>query len=363
MAKLTNSESKSIEYKRKFTKNILKTISAFANYNDGEIFIGVDDDLSIVGVDDLEYLRYKLEQAIDENISPKPYYEIIEKDMEGKTILILKVKMGKDTPYLYENKAYKRLGASTLAVDIFDYENLILNGKGKGYDELIIMKDKLEFNYLEEKLRDTISIGMMSDDILRTLGIMKKDKYTNAALLLSDNNPISYSGISLVRFEGNSVDNIKDKLLLNNISILEMYYKCIDFYNKHIINNEIEQVPFVAYGEAVANAIVHRDYTIEAECKVEIYDDRVEVISPGGLPIGITSEEYINGRNSVPRNMILVDVLHRLGIIKRLAAGIRRIKEYYRNYNNKPEFIINNDSIKVVLPYNGYRTEMVGFRE
>lgn len=360
MAKVINTESRILEYKREYTKNILKTVSAFANYHDGEIIIGIDDDMNVVGIEDAVYLKLKLENAINDNISPKPYYEIKEKNIDDKTIIILKVYVGENTPYLYNNKAYKRMDTSTIAVDIYDYENLILNGRNLGYDELTNNYEDLKFDYLNKMLREKLDLSMISRDILRTLGLIKNDKYTNAAALLSDNNPISFSGISLIRFDGNSVANIKDRLFLKNISILKMYDKSIDFYKKHINTSEIiddayrktiEQVPLVAYREALANAIVHRDYSYASESRVEIYDNRIEIISPGGLPIGITEEEYKDGRISISRNKILSDIFFRLGIIERMATGIRRIKEYYKNYKVNPDFLISSNVIKVVLPY------------
>lgn len=353
-------ETVNLEFKREFTKNILKTVSAYANYHDGEIIIGIEDDLNIVGVNDVVSLRLKLENSINDSISPRPYYEITEKVLNDKTLIILKVYHGENTPYLYDNKAYKRMDTSTIVVDRYDYENLILNGRNQGYDEIFTQEDNLKFDYLSKKLREILGLNMLSPDILKTLGLIRNDKYTNAAALVSDNNPISNSGISLIRFEGNTIANIRDRIYLNNLSILEMFDKSIDFYYKHINTAEIiqgayrktlEQVPFVAYREAVANAIVHRDYSIKAENRIEIYDDRIEIVSPGGLPIGITEEEYLDGRISISRNKIISDLFFRLGIIERLATGIRRIRQYYRDYDVKPIFSITANSIKVILPF------------
>ena len=353
-------ETVNLEFKREFTKNILKTVSAYANYHDGEIIIGIEDDLNIVGVNDVVSLRLKLENSINDSISPRPYYEITEKVLNDKTLIILKVYHGENTPYLYDNKAYKRMDTSTIVVDRYDYENLILNGRNQGYDEIFTQEDNLKFDYLSKKLREILGLNMLSPDILKTLGLIRNNKYTNAAALVSDNNPHSNSGISLIRFEGNTIANIRDRIYLNNLSILEMFDKSIDFYYKHINTAEIiqgayrktlEQVPFVAYREAVANAIVHRDYSIKAENRIEIYDDRIEIVSPGGLPIGITEEEYLDGRISISRNKIISDLFFRLGIIERLATGIRRIRQYYRDYDVKPIFSITANSIKVILPF------------
>ena len=133
----------------------------------------------------------------------------------------------------------------------------------------------------------------------------------------------------------------------------------MDFYRKHINVHEIidgpyrktvEEIPLVAYREACANAIIHRDYSFESSVRVEIFTDRIEILSPGGLPIGVSEREYLDGRISVPRNRIIADVFLRLGIIEKLATGIRRIKEYYRSYENKPKFIVSENSILVILP-------------
>jgi ATP-dependent DNA helicase RecG len=359
MSRVFEAETKMIEFKREYTRNILKTVSAFSNFHDGEIIIGIDNDFKIIGVDDPVQMKLNLENAINDNIIPRPYYEIHEEIIGGRTLIIVKVYSGENTPYLYDNKAYKRMDTSTIIVDRYDYEGLILKGRNQGYDELIFKGYDLEFEYLNKKLRDKLNLGIISKDILKTLGLIKNEKFTNAAALLSDNNPLNASGISLIRFEGNSVSNIKDRLMLKNISLLEVFDKSIEFYYKHINTSEIikgayrktiEEVPFVAYREALSNCIVHRNYVIETDSRIEIYDDRIEVISPGGLPIGITEEEYIDGRISVPRNKIIADMFLRLGIIERLATGIRRIREYYKDYKVKPEFLIAQNTITVILP-------------
>lgn len=357
-------ESKQVEFKRQYSKNILKTVSAFSNYHDGEIIIGIDDDLTIVGVKDVSSEKLNLENAINDNIIPRPYYEIHEETIEDKIVLILKVYSGENTPYLFNNKAYKRMDTSTVLVQRHDLEALVLKGRNQGYDELPYGNDDLSFEVLNKKLREKLNLGVISKDILKTLGLIKNEKYTNAAALLSDNNPQHVGGISLIRFEGTSVNQIRDRLILKNVSILEMFDRAIEFYHKHINKSEIikgayrqtvEDIPFIAYREAVANAIIHRNYLLEADVRIEIYDDRIEIISPGGLPPGITAKEYLDGRVSVMRNKIIADIFFRVGIIERLATGIRRIKEYYRSYEVKPDFLILENSITVILP--NVRTE------
>lgn len=352
-------ENKQLELKKEYTKNILKTVSAFSNYHDGEIVIGVDDSREVTGVEKPAALKLSLENAINDNIIPRPYYEISEEAIEGKTIVRIKVYSGENTPYMYSNKAYKRMDTSTIGVQRHDLEALILKGRNQGYDELPALYGNLKFEGLNKKLKSKLNLGSVSEDILKTLGLIANEKYNNGAALLSDENPTGTGGLCLIRFENNSVSQIKDRLILENVSILEMFDKSIEFYHKHINKREviknayrktIEEIPLVSYREAVANAIVHRDYLYNMDIRVEIYDNRIEIISPGGLPIGITEEEYLEGRVSIRRNKIIADVFARLGIIEKLATGIRRIKEYYKDYQNKPEFIVLENSITVILP-------------
>ncbi|MFA6782775.1 MAG: ATP-binding protein, partial [Sedimentibacter sp.] len=238
-------------------------------------------------------------------------------------------------------------------------------GRNIGYDALNYEGKNIYFNYLNDKLRDRLGISVLNDDILKTLGLMNGDNYTIAAALLSDKNPIDHAGISLIRFADKGL-NIRDKKILRNISILKQFDNAVEFYHKHINTGElingvyretIEEIPLVAYREAIANAIVHREYMLESDIRVEIFDDRAEIISPGGLPIGITEAEYLDGRVSIPRNKIIADIFLRLGIIERLATGIRRIREYYKNSGVNPEFLIAQNSIKVVLPKINHKTE------
>ena len=359
-----NGETKYVEYKKEYSKSILKTVSAMANYHDGYIIIGVDDNLNINGVEEPKTIKLNLENAINDNILPRPYYEISDEKKDGKILIVLKIFMGENTPYLYSNKAYKRMDTSTVPINKIEYETLILKGRNIGYDALIYEGENIHFNYLNNKLRDRLGISVLNDDILKALGLRNRDNFTIAAALLSDTNPINHAGISFVRFADRGL-NIRDKQVLRNVSILEQFDKAIEFYHKHINVSEIingayretiEEIPLVAYREAVANAIIHREYMLESDIRVEIFDDRAEILSPGGLPIGITEEEYLDGRVSIPRNKILADIFLRLGIIERLATGIRRIRGYYRNSGVNPEFSIAQNSIKVVLPKINHKT-------
>ena len=357
--KLLQGESKYIEYKQDYTKTFLKTVSAFANYHDGYIVFGIDDDGKILGTQHLNELKLSIENAINDNISPKPYYELYSETIDDKKIAIIKVYQGDHTPYTIKGNAYKRLDTSTVQVDRHGYEELILLGRNQSFENLKYSYNSLTFNYLSTKLKQILKVHNLTEDLLITLGLKEKGIFNNAAALLSDNNPITSSTLQLISYNDHTVKSIKDRQTLENISILQQFDYAIDFYRKHINVSEIiegayrktvEEIPLVAYREAVTNLIIHRDYAIQADARVEIFSDRVEILSPGGPPIGISEEEYKEGRMSIPRNKILADIFLRLKIIEKLATGIRRIKGYYSEYNAKPDFIVTENSILVILP-------------
>lgn len=351
-------ETKYIEFKKEYASSLLKTVSAFANYHDGKIILGVGDAGEVTGIANLTQLRLNIENAINDNIDPRPYFEMSIKEIASKAVLVLKVLKGDCTPYYYKNKAYKRSDTSSVEVDRFELGKLILEGQNFSYEELESKNQVLEFGYLGKKFREKKRINSLSVDILKSLELIRNEKYTNAAALLSDGNPLDNSSIMLVKYS-KELMNINDRLNLNRISIIEQFDQCLNFYYKHISVQETisgpyretrEEIPVVAYREAVANAIIHRDYMAPGDIKIEIFEDRVEIISPGGLPAGISEEEYVEGRLSVMRNRIIADIFLRLGIIEKLATGIRRIKEHYIGYLHQPEFSVKENSIKVVLP-------------
>jgi ATP-dependent DNA helicase RecG len=356
---LLSGESKTTEYKRDFTKTLLKTVSAFANYHDGKIIIGIDDDHQIVGLDNPHDIKLNIENSINDALEPKPFYEIQAENIDGKIIIVLTVYKGDHTPYTVNQKAYKRSDTSTVQVDRFAYEELILLGRNQSYDGLNSANQDLEFLFLGSKLKTTLDIRSFSEDLLTTLGLKAKGKYNNAAALLSDKNPIQSSALQLIAYRDESVVHIEDRQTLNEVPLFKQFDDCMNFYHKHINTSEIingayrktmEEVPLVAYREAVANLIVHRDYSKNIEGRIEFFSNRIEVISPGGLPIGILENEYLEGRISLPRNRVIAEIFLRLKIIEKLATGIRRIKEYYQDYIVKPVFTITENSITVILP-------------
>lgn len=119
------------------------------------------------------------------------------------------------------------------------------------------------------------------------------------------------------------------------------------------VREQIELVPSEAFREALANALVHRTWDVDAAITIAMHPDRIEITSPGGLPTGLSEADYLGGSVSVLRNPILGNVFFRLRYIEQLGTGVARIIAAYRDANMQPAFEIRPNSIKVILPVLG----------
>ena len=347
-------ESKELELKSTITNTFLKTVSAFSNYNTGKIIFGIDDNGKVIGLENIEELCLDLENKINDNISPKPDFRFI-KDTK-KNIITLIVEEGLNKPYLYKGKAYKRNDTSTVEVDKVELNRLTLLGLNQYYEELKARKQDLEFKVLKKELEEKLSLKNFSKDVLKTLNLYDdKNAYNNAAELFADKN--SFSGIDIAKF-GKSINEILDRNLFVNISIISQFQKTLEVFNRYYKYEQIlgserikkELIPEKAFRETIANALIHRTWDVNSNIRISMYEDKIEVSSPGGLPSGISEKEYLNGQIFQLRNPILANIFFRLKYIEMFGTGIRRINESYKNYAVKPAFEIFENSIKITLP-------------
>lgn len=347
-------ESKNLEFKVEISNSFLKTVSAFANYAGGRIVFGISDEGEIRGLSDPDECALAIENSINDNISPMPPY-VLNINRADSTI-VLDVQEGPYKPYLYKNKAYKRNDTSTVEIDRLEYNRLILEGRNQNYEELPAKNQDLSFQYLEEKLMEKLAIRELNEDILKTLELYSSHVgYNRAAELLADKNP--YIGMDMVRF-GENINELFDRETYDKISILRQYEQAIQLFKKYyqyemidgMERKTIEKIPEQAFREALANAIVHRTWDIDASIRISMFKDKIEIVSPGGLMPGITREEYLRGQISLLRNPIIGNIFFRLKYIEKFGTGIRRINLSYENNVIKPEYVIYKNSISVTLP-------------
>ena len=347
-------ETRTLEFKETITNTFLKTVSAFSNYDGGTIFFGVDDDGNIKGLPDVKQACLDIENKINDSITPQPDYTL-EVQNNDQTIK-LTVKSGLQKPYLYKSKAYKRNDTATIEVDTLEFSRLVLDGKNIRFEELPCKDQELSFEILHRKLKETVRIENFDKDTLKTLNLYDDvNGFNNAAGLLADKN--HFPGIDIVKF-GENISIIQKRSTFENISVLEVYEKAIDvfrdYYQYEVIQGadrkKMEKVPEAAFREAIANALIHRVWDVNSQIRVSMFDDRIEIVSPGGLPSGITEEEYLSGKLSVLRNRNLANVFYRLGFVEIFGTGITRIKQLYADSLIKPDFEVSENAIEIVLP-------------
>ena len=347
-------ETRTLEFKETITNTFLKTVSAFSNYDGGIILFGVDDDGNIKGLPDVKQACLDIENKINDSITPQPDYTL-EVQNNDQTIK-LTVKSGLQKLYLYKSKAYKRNDTATIEVDTLEFSRLVLDGKNIRFEELPCKDQELSFEILHRKLKEIVRIENFDKDTLKTLNLYDDvNGFNNAAGLLADKN--HFPGIDIVKF-GENISIIQKRSTFENISILEVYEKAIevfrDYYQYEVIQGadrkKMEKIPEAAFREAIANALIHRVWDVDSQIRVSMFDDRIEIVSPGGLPSGITEEEYLSGKLSVLRNRNLANVFYRLGFVEIFGMGITRIKQLYAEALIKPDFEVSENAIKIVLP-------------
>jgi len=347
-------ETRRTEFKSEISDTFLKTVSAFANYDGGRIFFGYDDKGKAVGLENPKKACLNIENRINDSIRPQPDYELAVQ--EPSRTVILTVEGGSNKPYTYRSKAYRRKDTATIEVDELELARLVLQGKNVDYEELPAEDQELTFSSLEKKAKEEIGIESLNIDILKTLDLYSDAQgYNRAAELLADKS--EYPGIDIVRF-GDDINTILKEKTIQHQSILTELEKAISIYRDYYQYEEVkgscrenvELIPEAAFREVVANGLMHRTWDVNAQIRILMFDDRVEVTWPGGPPAGLSEEEYLKGNFSVLRNPILGNIFYRLHLVEIFGTGVRRIRESYRDSANKPEFEALENSIKVTLP-------------
>ena len=338
------------------TKSYLKTVSAFANYDGGSVIFGVQDNGEAIGIENPEKLRLSVENQINDNIRPRPRYLLEQYEEEGKALVELKVEAGLQPPYYYQKKAYTRNDTSTIEVSDYEFNDLILKGRNLTYDKLSSPNQELTFNKLTDTFQNETNNTLSTNDLPAILGLYTSGSgYNNAGLLFSDQN--RFPGIRIVKF-GKDENTIWLRRDLENISIIEMMENALETYRQQYQPEKIEgakriikpMIPEESYREAVANALVHRNWAIDAPILIKMYPDKITISSPGALVEGVEPDAYLRGAMSKFRNPVIGWIFLRLGYVEGLSTGVMRINAPYANACQKPEFEFLSNALVITLP-------------
>lgn len=361
-------ENKTTEYKREYVDDIKNTIIAFANCDGGTLYIGIDDDGSICGVEDVDGTMLRVTNAIRDAVRPDitMFIECRNEYMGGKPVVAVVVQRGTARPYYLYGKGirpegvYVRQGASTVPATDAAILNMIKETSGDSYEAARSLNQQLTF----EKAREFFQKRNVEFEQaqMRTLHLIGEDQtYTNLAFLLSDQCTHS---LKLAVFEGSKKSVFKDRCELSGsiLKQLEDAFDYIDRYNRTraefsgLDRIDMRDYPAEAVREALLNAIVHRDYSFSSSTLISIFEDRIEFVTIGGLVKGITLDDVKLGV-SVLRNQYLASVFYRLRLIEAYGTGILKINECYDEYAVKPVIETTNNAFKITLPNTNFYIE------
>lgn len=347
-------EKRHTEYRLSVTSDFLKTVSAFANYGGGQIYFGVLKDGTICGIQNPVETAVNLEDQIRNNIVPVPVFRIT---IHEGDILLLDIQSGRQTPYCYQGKAYKRNNTSTMPVNADELSSLILKGRNQSVLDLPSKEQNLTFETFNRCFQDRFGLQTVFPDTFVTLELYsEKEGFNNAAALLSDQNP--FPGIDIVMY-GQNHSQIRSRKRLENQSVLDLLDGCIKEFESRYLYEEItlrgrvtqEKIPSEAFRELIASAFVHRDWQLPARIKIEMEEDAVSVTFPGFLPDEMTRQEYLTNLHiPVLRNKSLALIFLKLRKIEHLGSVLPMILEEYRKVLKKPEFIAEDNFLSVSLP-------------
>lgn len=370
---------KKLLLEEKKPKSWCKSVSAFANTFGGSLIFGVSNDGEIVGLQDPDGDAEKISEIIKTRLDPIPEYRLRFHDEAGKILVILDVVKGEETPYYYSGdgvlEAYVRMGNESVKATATELKRLVLRGKNTSYDSQIstYRVEDYAFSKLRERYKKWTGSSFDDKDLV-SFGLANEQGYlTNTGALIADESPIRWSRLFCTRWNGlnksgGTIDALDDAEYEGSvISLIDNGEAFIRRNTKMMwrkTSNSREEMPeYVerSYHEALVNALAHRDYLVNgSEVHIDIYDDRMEIYSPGGMPDG----SLIQDRDplmvpSTRRNPVLADIFNRLGYMERKGSGFRKIisgYEFQINYNEKkkPSFRSDRYQFTVVMPNLNY---------
>ena len=329
------------EFKRSGTAGLGREICAFANATGGTILMGVADDGEVCGVADHNRLKSEV-QSIARSADPPIAVEIESAGL----VLCMRVPAQQSKPYSFGGKSFIREGASSQQMSCEEIREFFFKEGLIRFDEtpcrsFDLSRDLTEENWERLAQRAGLPEGLEPVATLENLHLAKGGEMTHAGAWLLADNITRYTlpaGVTCAVLRGVTKTHIVDQKEFNG-DLYSTFDDCMAYLqaklNTALIphargRDERLELPENALREALVNAIAHRDYRSTANVQVYVFRDRLEIVTPGGLPAGMREEDL--GTKSVPRNPLLFGMFYRMGLVEQIGSGIRRIRQLCRDY-------------------------------
>lgn len=342
-------ESETIEFKRSLAERneILDTISAFSNTRGGTIFIGVEDNGNVSGVNIGNGTIETLVNEIKQNTDPKIFPTIEVREINQKQVIVITVAEYPKKPVFAKDRVFLRVGRSNQRSSAEKIRQLFSNSQAYKWDHQLVPGSKLadidptrikHFLQKAEEERNTFfDSPCTTRKFLEALNLIIDNQLTNASLLLFGKHPqrlLIQSEIRCARFQGTDPVDFEDMQVIPG-SIIEQVPAVLNFIRRHINvaveitgepqRKETWEYPKEAIREAIVNAICHRNYEDTGNVQIRIFDDRLEIWNPGLLPEGITIDLLRKDHQSRPRNDLIARCFFLIKYIEQWGTGTNRM--------------------------------------
>ncbi len=370
----TTEYDKKIALEEKRPKSWLKSVSAFANGKGGKLFFGVANDDTLVGLSDTQAVSEKISEKIKTSMDPIPSVDLEIHEEDGKQFIVLHVFSGIETPYYYvgdgNRVAFVRIGNESVPASATDLKRLVLRGSNKTYDSLSSQYNFKDYAFtkLRSVYRQRTGTELTTSDFV-SFGLVDEDgMLTNAGALLADESPMRHSRLFCTRWYGLNkasgiMEAIDDKEFGGSlVSLLQNGEEFVKNNTKKRWKKtdtgriEMPDIPERAALECIVNGLIHRDYLeLGSEVHIDIFDDRMEIYSPGGMFDGSLVQDL--DTDHVPsrrRNPVIADIFNRMNFMERRGSGFKKIKDDYHKAVNfrselEPRFYSDATSFWVTL--------------
>ncbi len=339
---MQNTETNRIENKEQLNEDFEQEVIAFLNYKEGGIiYVGINKNGQVVGVEDVDLTQLQIKDRIKNNIQPSTLglFDVVVKTIDNKEVIKVVISSGTEKPYYLRKKGrtpegcYIRIGSSKERMTERMIEEMFARRIKNSLKEIESPRQDLTFRQL--KIHYEGNGMILNDNFARNLNLLTDEgKYNYNAYLLADENNIS---IKLVKYLGTSkmelIENQEygycclitaTQRILDRLTAENTVYAKIEYNGR----KEVEMIDSKALKEAVINAMVHSDYTLTTTPIIELYSDRIEITSGGGLPQGLSQEEFLEGVTA-PRNKELIRVFKDVDLIENIGSGVLRILDAY----------------------------------
>ena len=335
-------ETNRFENKEQLNEDFEQEVIAFLNYKEGGIiYVGINKNGQVVGVENTDLTQLQIKDRIKNNIQPSTLglFDVTVETIDNKEVIKVIISSGTEKPYYLRKKGrtpegcYIRVGSSKERMTERMIDDMYARRIKNTLKEIDSPRQELTFNQLKIYYEEH---GLkLNDNFLQNLDLLTSEgKYNYNAFLLADENTVS---IKLVRYLGTNKLELLENLefgnrclitstqrILDRLDVENTTYAKIEYFGR----KEQEKIDSKALKEAVINAIVHNDYSYGNSPIIELYSDRIEITSAGGLPQELSQEEFLEGVTA-PRNKELIRVFKDVDLIENIGSGVLRILDAY----------------------------------